>query len=199
MSRDPRVDAYIERKADFAQPILHHLRDRAIIWCPDASETLKWGSPAWIYKGEILFMMAAFRAHAVINFWRGKAVTGAAAEQFDAMGQFGKLTSIDQLPDDNALKALFERAMTLVDSGEKVKRPLKHAKPEIAVPHELQAAFDANPAAAEHFAKFAPGQRRDYLEWIVDAKRMETRDKRIAQALEWIAEGKTRNWKYQAC
>lgn len=199
MPADARIDAYIDRKADFAKPILRHLRDRINAYCPRAEETMKWNSPAWTYGGEILCMMAAFKAHAVFNLWRGTEVTGAMAQGLDAMGQFGKLTAIDQLPDDAALKVLLERAMALVDSGAKSARVVKHPKSELAVPPEFQTAFDANPAAAKNFAGFAPGQRRDYLEWIIDAKRPETRDKRIAQAIEWIADGKTRNWKYQNC
>lgn len=199
MPSEPRVDAYIEKSAAFAQPILRHLRDRVNLWCPEAVEAIKWGIPAWVYRGELLCSMAAFKAHATFGFWRGKDVTGEQSAELDAMGQFGRMTSLDDVPDDARLKALLEKAMALVDGGEKAKRVLKHPKPELAVPPEFRAALDTNPGAAAHFDRFAPGQRRDYLEWITEAKRPETRDKRIAQAVEWIADGKTRHWKYQNC
>jgi uncharacterized protein YdeI (YjbR/CyaY-like superfamily) len=151
-----------------------------------------------MYKGEQLAMMAAFKAHATFGFWKGSLVTGEDEKQRSAMGQFGRLTSPAELPDEATLHALIRKAMDLTDQGVKPKRT-KHPKPDIAVPEDLRAALDAEPKAAATFDGFPPGARRDYLEWITEAKRAETREKRIAQTVEWLAEGKKRNWKYEAC
>ncbi|WP_380879109.1 hypothetical protein ACFB49_20440 [Sphingomonas sp. DBB INV C78] len=198
MTRDPRVDAYIERKAAFARPIMAHLRNRVHAACPEAEEAIKWSSPAFMYKGQILCSMAAFKEHAAFGFWRGAEVTGTPEEK-SAMGQFGKIASLADLPDDATLAELIGKAMALIDTGTKSPRVLKHPKPPVEPPEDLVAALAANPAAQTVFDGFAPGQRREYVEWIVEAKRPETRAKRLAQAVEWIAEGKKRNWKYEAC
>jgi uncharacterized protein YdeI (YjbR/CyaY-like superfamily) len=198
MSRDERVDAYIARQADFARPILQHLREAVHAACPDCEETLKWSAPAFLYKGEQLVLMAAFKAHAIFGFGKGSLVTGEDEKQMGAMGQFGRLTSVDDLPDDETLRVLIRKAMDLTDEGVKAPRT-KHAKPPIAVPEDLRAALDGSPAAAATFNAFPPSARRDYLEWITGAKRAETREKRIAQAVEWMAEGKKRHWKYGNC
>jgi uncharacterized protein YdeI (YjbR/CyaY-like superfamily) len=199
MGRDPRVDAYIGRQADFARPILEHLRAAVHRSCPEAEETLKWSMPAFLYKGEILASMAAFKAHATFGFWRGSLVVGEGDEQKSAMGQFGKLTSVRDLPSDAVLGQLIGKAMVLTESGVKVKRPVKHAKPELETPADLAAALDANPAARASFDSFPPSAKRDYVEWLVEAKRSETRAKRLQQAIEFMAEGKRRHWKYQDC
>lgn len=198
MSRDPRIDAYIARQADFARPILEHLRAAVHAACPECEETLKWSAPAFLYKGEQLAMMAGFKAHATFGFWKGSLVTGDDDKQRSAMGQFGRLTSVDDLPDDEALRGLIRKAMQLTDEGVKAVRT-KHLKPPIPVPDDLRAALGAQPKAAATFDSFPPGARRDYLEWITEAKRAETREKRIAQAVEWLAEGKKRHWKYENC
>ena len=198
MSQDERIDAYIARQADFARPILEHLRASVHAACPACEETLKWSAPAFMYKGEQLAMMAAFKAHATFGFWKGSLVTGEDERQRSAMGQFGRLTSLGDLPDEATLRALIRKAMDLTDQGVKPTRT-KHPKPDIAVPEDLRAALDAEPKAAATFDGFPPGARRDYLEWVTEAKRAETREKRIAQAVEWLAEGKKRNWKYESC
>lgn len=198
MSSDERIDAYIARQADFARPILEHLRASVHAACPGCEETLKWSAPAFLYKGEQLAMMAAFKAHATFGFWKGSLVTGDTDKQRSAMGQFGRLTSIDDLPDEETLRDLIRKAMDLTDKGVKPART-KHPKPDIPMPDDLRAALDAEPKAAASFDGFPPGARRDYLEWITEAKRPETREKRIAQAVEWMAQGKKRNWKYETC
>ena len=172
MSRDPRVDAYIARQADFAQPILKHLRETVHSACPGVEETLKWSMPSFLYKGKILCSMAAFKAHAAFGFWRSSDVLGETGAERDAMGQFGRLESVDDLPPPDALMALVHKAM---------------------------AAIDANPAAAATFAAFPPSCRREYVEWVTEAKRDETRTKRLNQAVAWMAEGKRRHWKYENC
>lgn len=199
MVRDPRIDVYIERQADFAKPILRAVRAAVHAACPDCEETLKWSMPAFLYKGSILVQMAAFKAHATLGFWQGKAVVGDSERRREAMGSFGRLTSTADLPDEAALRTLIAKAMALVDTGERTPRPVKHPKPSIETPADLQEALAGNAAARETFERFPPSCRRDYVDWLSEAKRPETRAKRLAQAVEWMAEGKKRNWKYEQC
>ncbi len=198
MKTDPRIDAYIARKADFARPILDHLRAAVHAACPDCEETLKWSSPTFMYRGEILAGMAAFKAHATFGFWKGSLVVGESEEQLSAMGQFGRLTSVDDLPRAEILAELIAKAMKLIEEGVKTVRN-KHPKDPFTVPQDLRAAIDARPAAAAAFEGFPPSAQRDYVEWVTEAKRDETRTKRLAQTVEWLAEGKRRNWKYENC
>ena len=199
MSTDPRIDAYIARQADFARPILEHLRSAVHAACPEAEETLKWSMPHFLYKGQMLAGMAAFKAHATFGFWRAKEVLGESGAERDAMGQFGRLTAVADLPPDDVLHALIRKAMALTDSGARPARPKAAPKPEPETPPDLETALSANPSARAAFDGFPPSGRREYVEWVVEAKRPETRDKRIAQAVEWMAEGKRRNWKYENC
>ena len=200
MSNDPRIDAYIDRQAEFAKPILSRLREMVHQACPETEETLKWSAPAFLYKGEILGIMAAFKAHAVFNLWRGKQVTGEAAGEEPAMGQFGRMTSIDDVPDRETFGALIRKAMALADSGVKAPREKKNApNPPPETPEDLRAALAANATAAATFEGFSPSARRDYVEWVTEAKQAATRERRIAQAVEWMAEGKKRHWKYEKC
>lgn len=198
MKTDPRIDAYIGRQAAFAQPILSHIRQTVHAACPDCEETLKWGSPTFMYKGGMLAGMAAFKAHAAFGFWHGGLVAGETEKRMSAMGQFGRLTSIGDLPEREALEAMVRKAMALADEGVKAPRA-KHEKAPFSVPEDLRSALDGNKAAAATFDGFPPSARRDYVEWITEAKREATRAKRVAQAAEWLAEGKKRNWKYEAC
>ena len=199
MPTDERIDAYIARQAEFARPILEHLRAAIHSACPEAEETLKWSMPHFLYKGDILAGMAAFKAHATFGFWRAKGVLGETGAERDAMGQFGRLTSIADLPPPDVLADLIRKAMAVAERGEKRPRPVKHPKPELAAPDDLTAALDGNPAARATFDGFPPSCGREYIEWVVEAKRPETRAKRISQAIEWMAEGKRRNWKYENC
>lgn len=198
MKTDPRIDAYIDRQADFAQPILRHLRDVVHAACPDCEETLKWSSPTFMYKGKILAGFAAFKAHATFGYWSGSQVLEADPGQASAMGQFGRLTSLDDLPPRATLIELTKKAMKLVDEGVKPVRN-KTVKAPFAVPQDLRAAIDAAPAAAATWEGFSPSCQREYVEWVTEAKRDETRAKRLAQTIEWLAEGKRRNWKYENC
>ncbi len=198
MKTDPRIDAYIERQADFARPILAHLREILHAACPECEETLKWSSPSFVYKGKILAGFAAFKAHAAFGFWAGNQILETGARQESAMGQFGRLTSLDDLPPRATLIELAKKGMRLIDDGVKPVRN-KTAKPPLTVPQDLRAALDAVPAAAATFAGFPPSCQREYVEWVTEAKRDETRAKRLAQAVEWMAEGKRRNWKYENC
>lgn len=200
MSRDPRIDAYIAKAKPFAQPILIKIRTLVHAHCPDIDETMKWSSPSFLYKSRIMCQMAAFKEHATFGFWHGELVTGKPA--LGAMGSFGRLTSVDDLPPDKALASMFKTARTLIESGVKpphVEGRGKHPKPELQMPQAFRTALDANPAASASYLCFSPSQRREYLDWIIEAKREATRDKRISQAVEWLADGKRRNWKYENC
>lgn len=197
MSKDPRVDAYIAGRADFARPILNHIRAAMHVACPQVEETIKWGVPAFNYKGRPLAGMAAFKAHATLGFWNSSDVRGEDAKA-GAMGDFGRIASLADLPNDAALAAIIHTGMAFIDSGAKpVKQPA--VRPEPQMPDDLAAALAANAAAQASFDGFPPSARREYLEWVIEAKRPATRAKRIAQAVEWMAEGKKRNWKYEAC
>ena len=144
MKTDPRIDAYIARQADFARPILEHLRAAVHAACPDCEETMKWSSPTFMYKGGMLAGMAAFKAHATFGFWKGALVTGDTAEQMSAMGQFGRLTAVGDLPAPATLEALVKKAMALADAGVKAPRN-KHPKAPFTVPDDLRAALDGKP------------------------------------------------------
>jgi uncharacterized protein YdeI (YjbR/CyaY-like superfamily) len=198
MPRDPRIDAYIARQADFARPILEHLRRVVHEAAPEVEETIKWSMPHFTCKGRLFAGMAAFKAHATFGLWQASAVLGETGSEREAMGQFGRIASLDDLPPEGELKAIVRRAADHAKEPSK-PRPKKPPKPELETPPELSAALDANPAARATFDAFPTGARRDYVEWVVESKRPETRDKRIAQAVEWLAEGKKRHWKYEKC
>jgi uncharacterized protein YdeI (YjbR/CyaY-like superfamily) len=197
MKTDPRVDAYIEKQAAFAQPILRHLRDVVHTACPDGEETLKWSMPSFLYKGKILAGMAAFKAHATFGYWNDSMLSQDAKNR-SAMGQFGRLTSLDDLPSKAALVELTQKSMALIEAGVKPARATAK-KPPFTVPQDLRAAIDAVAAAKATFDGFAPSCQREYVEWVTEAKRDETRAKRLAQTVIWLAEGKRRNWKYENC
>ena len=198
MNRDPRIDAYIAKAAPFARPILEHVRARVHAAAPGAVETTKWSAPAFTVDGKILLIMAAFKAHAALNFWRGQELRGNQADA-DGMGQFGKLTSLADLPSDSELDRLIREAAELAKSAP-TPRQVKHApKPAADLHPEFVAALKANPKAQEVLDGFPPSARRDYIDWIAEAKQSATRAKRIATAVEWLSEGKRRHWKYQNC
>ncbi len=198
MSRDPRVDAYIARAQPFARPILEHIRERVHAAVPEVEETLKWSAPSFTLSGKILLMMAAFKAHAAMNFWRGQELRGEQAKA-DAMGQFGKLTSVADLPPDKELEALIREAAELTAAAP-APRKVKHApKPPPELHPEFAAALKAAPKAKATLDEFPPSAQRDYLEWVSEAKQDATRQKRIATSIEWLSEGKRRHWKYQDC
>ena len=196
---DARIDAYIAAAPAYAQPILRHVRALVHRACPDVTETIKWSRPSFDYRGP-MFIMSAFKAHCALSFWRPEIrkladPTGSA----EGMGQFDRITTLSDLPSDAKLLGFLTAATQLNASG--VKDPARPSKPKPAlpIPPYLQKALKAQPKAAAAFAGFTPSQRREYLEWLVEAKTESTREKRLATALEWIAEGKQRNWKYQKC
>ncbi len=197
-TRDPRVDAYIARSPEFARPILTHLRDIVHTACPEVEETLKWNAPHFMYHG-MLAGMSAFKAHCAFGFWRGSLVTGGdGGIETQAMGQFGRITSLRDLPPKREIAGYVKKAMQLNEAGVKAK-PRKHPpRPDLPVPAELTAALRKHPKARATFEAFSPSHRREYVEWIAEAKTDETRKRRLASALEWMSEGKSRNWKYMA-
>lgn len=199
-SIDRRVDEYISKSADFAKPILVHLRQLVHKTCPDVQETIKWGFPVFEYKGPICHM-ASFKKHCVFGFWKAALMKDKSlmhnAKSETAMGHLGKLTSLKDLPSDKKLIANIKEAMKLNDEGIKVPAIKKSStKKEIKPPDDFLAALKKNKKAFTIFEGFSYSHKREYLEWIVEAKRDETRSKRIKQAIEWMAEGKLRNWKY---
>ena len=200
---DPRVDAYVAKAAGFAKPILRHLRKLVHEACPDTEETLKWSLPAFLYGGKIMAGMAAFKEHCTFGFWHqgmGAELGPDGEKEATAMGSLGRIKSLEDLPSDRAMLRYIRKAAALNESGAPARpRPARRPAAPLAVPEDLAAALKKNKAAAAAFEKFSPSHRKEYIEWITEAKRDETRQKRLATTLEWLAEGKSRNWKYENC
>jgi uncharacterized protein YdeI (YjbR/CyaY-like superfamily) len=198
-TKDPRIDAYIAKSADFAKPILKHIRTQVHTHCPDATETLKWSMPHFEYGGGILCHMASFKQHCGFGFWLGSLLK-IDARSDDAMGQFGRITSLADLPGDAKFAQLIKQAMKLQDAGAKVPERAKPVeKKELVIPPAFLAAVKKNKKALATFEAFPYSKKKEYVEWFTEAKTDATREKRLAQAIEWMAEGKSRNWKYQNC
>ena len=199
---DPRIDAYIDKAGDFAKPILKHVREVVHDVSPLITENIKWGMPFFEYKGPVC-MMAAFKAHCGFGFWKSNRLDDPkhllATEEEGAAGSFGRLTSISDLPDDEALKGFVLQLMKLNESG--VKEPaVKKApaeKKELLTPPDFEDMLNQSPKAKETFDKFSYSHKKEYLEWITEAKTDATRQKRMAQAIEMMEEGKSRHWKYK--
>jgi uncharacterized protein YdeI (YjbR/CyaY-like superfamily) len=201
-NHDPRVDAYIAKAAPFAQPILKHLRAIVHRACPKIVEDIKWSHPSFLYREKILCGMPAFKAHMAFGFWHQEAQELVRKERGDSenAGTLGKITRIGDLPDEATLVRYIQHTMTLLDNGvpARAAAPAK-PKPPAKVPADLATALKKNKAAAKAFDNFSPSHRREYIEWITEARRDETRQKRVATTIEWLAEGKPRNWKYMNC
>jgi uncharacterized protein YdeI (YjbR/CyaY-like superfamily) len=199
-TQDPRIDAYIAKSAAFAKPILTHLRKVVHSACPDVEETMKWSFPHFMYKG-MLCSMASFKEHCAFGFWKNSLIVqngGKATEE--AMGQFGRITKLADLPSQAVLSGYIKQAMKLNDDGVKTPARSKPARPkEVVVPDDLTAALARNKAAGATFEGFSPSHKREYVEWITEAKTEATRARRLETAMEWMAEGKPRNWKYINC
>ena len=196
-TRDKRVDAYIAKSADFARPILEHIREVVHEGCPEVEETIKWGFPNFLHKG-MLCNMAAFKEHCAFGFWKAKLVLDESDRRPDeAMGQLGRITRLADLPPRRKLVGYVKKARELNDAGVKVARR-RAATPRAALepPAELIAALKKSKKAKDSFEAFPPSHKREYIEWITEAKTDATRQRRLAQAIEWIADGKPRNWKY---
>lgn len=199
-SSDPRVDAYLAEAAPFARPILQHLRQLVHRGCPEAEETIKWSSPFFLRRGRILCFMAAFKAHAAIGFWGPgmKKIIAADGHAKDGRGLLGRITSRADLPSDRVLLGYIRTAVKLHDAGAPA-RPKPKPRPTLPVPADLAAALKRNRKVAAAWADFSPSARRDYIEWITEAKRPQTRAKRLRTTLAWVADGKKQNWKYEKC
>jgi uncharacterized protein YdeI (YjbR/CyaY-like superfamily) len=198
-TRDPRVDAYIADAAEFARPILESLRDTVHAACPAVEETMKWSFPHFDYRG-MLCSMAAFKQHCAFGFWKAKLIIADGDRRGeDAMGQFGRITALSDLPTKKVLTGYIKRAMQLNDEGVKAPRTKSAPKPPPVAPDDLVAALKKSAKARKTFEAFSPSNQREYIQWIVDAKGDDTRSRRLATAIEWMAEGKSRNWKYEKC
>lgn len=199
MSKDPRIDEYVKFAAPFARPMLVRLRKLIHQGCPKVEETMKWNSPFFMYEGKILCFFAEFKAHIAFGFWGPeikKIIVGDGVKT--GRGLLGRIKSNADLPDDRTLLRYIKAAKALHDSGASTKL-VRKAKPALVSPPELVQALKRSPEAAANWEKFSPGARRDYIEWIVEARRAETREERLLTTLEWVAEGKRRNWKYEKC
>jgi len=205
-SRNPKVDAYIQKARPFAQPILAHLRRVIHAGCPQVEETIKWSRPFFEFRGVILCNMSAFKEHCSFGFWGleiGAILRKAGVVRNGGMGSLGRITSVAMLPPEKKMIDWVAQAAALIESGQErspiAARPrvVKPEKPALKTPPDLSRALGKSKKASAAFAAFSPSCRREYIEWIVDAKRAETREQRIATAVTWIAEGKQRNWKYQ--
>ena len=195
-ARDPRIDAYVANAAEFARPILERVRETVHAACPDVEETLKWGFPHFVHGGRILCGVAAFRRHVALGFWLGERVTGTPGSD-EAMGQFGRLAALADLPPKRTLAGWVRKAMALGRAGAKPPgRARRSPRPPAEVPADLAAALASNRKARATFDAFSNSHRREYIEWIGEAKRETTRAQRLATTIEWLAEGKPRNWKY---
>ena len=202
-TKDPRVDAYIAGAAEFAKPILRHLRQLVHSACPEVEETLKWRCPTFMHKG-MLCGMAAFKQHCTFGFWKHSLIIqqnpASKAKAEEAMGQCGRITSLSDLPPDQVLMGYIKRAVELNEQGIKISRSPKALKKQpLAVPPDLGAALKKNKKAAVTFDNFSPSHKREYIEWITEAKREETRTKRLGTTIAWLTKGKPRNWKYMNC
>lgn len=198
--KDERIDAYIEKSADFAKPILTHLRKLVHDVCPEIEETMKWSMPFFDYKGTVC-NMAAFKQHCSFGFWKASLMNDPHKimdKINESHGQLGQIKSLEDLPLDEILIAYIKEAVRLNEEGVKVlAKPKTAEKKELVIPEYFVSALEENASASEHFEKFNPSKKKDYVEWLNEAKTEDTRNKRLATAIEWISEGKSRNWKYE--
>jgi uncharacterized protein YdeI (YjbR/CyaY-like superfamily) len=197
--RDERIDAYIAKSADFAKPILTHLRELVHAACPEIEETWKWSFPHFDYKGTVC-SMAAFKQHCSFGFWKASLMTDAQqilTASREAMGQLGQIKSLADLPPDDVLIAYVREAVALNEQGVKMpSRTNAGEKKELEIPEYFVAALEGNAKASETFENFSYSNKKEYVEWLSEAKTEETRQKRLATAIEWMNEGKSRHWKY---
>jgi uncharacterized protein YdeI (YjbR/CyaY-like superfamily) len=198
LTRDPRIDAYIAKAQPFARPILEKVRERVRAVLPDTEEAMKWSMPAYLVDGKIMLVTSAFKAHAALNFWRGQEI-GDGQPKAGAMGQFGRLRSVQDLPPDAELDKLIREAAAIAKTAPVPRKPKHAPKPTPELHPEFADALSKAPTAKAMLDGFPPSARREYLEWIAEAKQDSTRQKRIADAVQWLSEGKRRNWKYEKC
>ena len=203
-NKDKRIDAYIEKSQDFAKPVLKHLRDLIHKACPEVKETWKWSFPFFDYKNEMMCSMAAFKKHCAFSFWKASIMSDPdkilTLKEKDAMGHFGQIMSLSDLPSDKIIIKYIKEAVRLNDEGIKLPSKTKSAeKKEVDVPEYFEKILNKNKKAKNTFDEFSYSHKKEYVQWITEAKTEETRMKRIGTAIEWLSEGKKRNWKYEKC
>jgi uncharacterized protein YdeI (YjbR/CyaY-like superfamily) len=200
--RDRKIDAYIEKAQPFAQPVLKHLRELVHKVCPDTEEKIKWSFPHFDYKGEMMCSMAGFKQHCVFGFWKASLMKDKSllemAKSEVAMGHLGRISSLKDLPSDKVLTGYIKEAMKLNDEGVKLPARTKSPSAPVIVPLALTAALKKNKTARETFEAFSNSHKREYIQWITEAKTASTREKRLGQAIEMMTEGKSKNWKYES-
>jgi uncharacterized protein YdeI (YjbR/CyaY-like superfamily) len=197
--RDARIDAYIAKSGDFAKPILTYFRNLVHEACPDVEETMKWSFPNFTYKG-MLCGMAAFKEHCSVGFWKESLILPSKdGEVREGMGSLGRITKLSDLPSKKVLSGYIKEAVKLNEAGIKTPRAKSKAPKKLVVPEDLSRALSANPAAQATFQSLGPSYQREYIEWITEAKTQATRTRRLETAIEWLSEGKKRNWKYMNC
>lgn len=199
IKRDKRIDRYIARSQPFARPILRHLRTVVQQACPAVEETVKWGMPAFDYKGMVMCSMAAFKHHAVFGFWKERLMADPNrifTQRQTAMGGLGKITSLNDLPSGAILKKYIKAAMRLNDAGIKAPANPKHPRKPLRIPRYLNAALQQQPKAQSTFQALSYSHKKEYVEWLTEAKQAATRQKRLTSTLQWLAAGKSRHWKY---
>jgi uncharacterized protein YdeI (YjbR/CyaY-like superfamily) len=194
---DPKVDKYIENAEEFAKPILKHLRKLVHQACPEVEEVIKWGMPAFYYKGP-LCSMASFKHHAVFGFWKESLIPGMKGyiKEKEAMGSWGRITDLKGLPPDKDVIKFIHLAMELNEKGIKAKKEQRKTARNLEIPDYFKKALNKNKKAKETFDNFSYTNKNEYVSWVVEAKTEETRDKRLEQAVKWLSEGKIRHWKY---
>lgn len=199
---DPRIDNYIMKSAEFAIPILDFWREMVHIACPDVKETMKWSMPFFEYNNYNVCNMAAFKYHCAFHFWLASKMEDRdkvfrQGDDSNAMGQLGKIKTLEDLPSEEQIIRLIQEAMSLIDQGVRItKDPIAKVLAEVVVPDYFKAEIEQDELAMETFKKFSASQQKEYVNWVTEAKSEATRQKRMTQAVEWMAEGKTRNWKY---
>ena len=198
MSREPKIDAYIAKAQPFARPILEKVRERVHAAIPEVEEAMKWSMPAYLVGGKIVVITSSFKAHAALNFWRGQEI-GDGQPKAGAMGQFGRLKSVADLPSDGELDKLIREAASLAKTAPLPRKPKHAPKPAPVLHPDFATALTKAPKAKATLDGFSPSAQREYLEWIAEAKQDATRQKRIADAVQWLSEGKRRHWKYKNC
>ncbi|MFM6925274.1 MAG: YdeI/OmpD-associated family protein [Ferruginibacter sp.] len=201
-TKDKKIDAYIAKSADFAKPILNHIRELVHKTCPDIEEKIKWGMPFFDYKDEMLCHMASFKQHAVMGFWKASLMKDKVllenAKSETAMGHLGRISSLKDMPSDKKITNWIKEAMQLNDKGIRLPAKAKPAeKKELDVPDYFLKALAKNKKAKQVFENFAYSHKKEYVMWITEAKTEDTRNKRMATTVEWLAEGKSRLWKYE--
>jgi uncharacterized protein YdeI (YjbR/CyaY-like superfamily) len=200
MKKDKRIDDYIKKAAPFARPVLIHFRELVHKTCPDAEEKMKWSFPHFDYKNEMMCSIAAFKNHCAIGFWKASLMNDNKTMKQgneEAMGHYGRITSLKDLPSDKKIVSHIKEAMRLNAEGIKLVKTKPVVAKAVVIPEGLSKALNKEKIAKDVFNKFSPSHQREYIEWINEAKTDATRNKRLETTIEWLKEGKSRLWKYE--